>query len=292
VALPIAGCRLCNATPSSTPIDLSGIPPVPFVELGESDESNKHFSARFSLNSHRVAIAFIHETSELASRDEASLTKRVHLRHSLRVNRLGIFCKRAHIILFCLNLFYYLALVRQLLPPTRRRIAIDSLNHWENFMKKVQQGFTLIELMIVIAIIGILAAIAIPAYQDYIIRSRVSEALAAADALKTLVTENADNGISDLSTGFSSTSVKATQNIASVNVSTAGVVTIATQAKAGAVTINLAPFDGAATSSTPGTALVAGTVPQNQIVWVCYTTVGPLKYVPANCRQTAATNLL
>ena len=52
-------------------------------------------------------------------------------------------------------------------------------------MKRVQQGFTLIELMIVVAIVGILAAIALPAYQDYVIRSKMSEGVAAAAACKT-----------------------------------------------------------------------------------------------------------
>jgi len=59
----------------------------------------------------------------------------------------------------------------------------------KNQMQKVQQGFTLIELMIVVAIIGILAAIAIPAYQDYTVRAKVSEAIIAADAAKVAISE-------------------------------------------------------------------------------------------------------
>ena len=56
----------------------------------------------------------------------------------------------------------------------------------KNQMQKVQQGFTLIELMIVVAIIGILAAIAIPAYQDYTVRAKISEAVIAASSVKAL----------------------------------------------------------------------------------------------------------
>ena len=57
-------------------------------------------------------------------------------------------------------------------------------------MKKMQQGFTLIELMIVVAIIGILAAVALPAYQDYTVRARMSEVLLAASSCRTTVTES------------------------------------------------------------------------------------------------------
>src|SRR6202049_874398 len=69
------------------------------------------------------------------------------------------------------------------------RVGVSSIT--ETAMKRLQQGFTLIELMIVVAIVGILAAIALPAYQDYVIRSKMSEAIAAIAACKTSVSEYA-----------------------------------------------------------------------------------------------------
>src|SRR5882757_2289554 len=96
-------------------------------------------------------------------------------------------------------------------------------------MKRIQQGFTLIELMIVVAIVGILAAIALPAYQDYAIRARVSEALAAAGACKTSIAEYAaSRGTLPASITQSGCSSNATQYVAGLDVSSTGVITVTT----------------------------------------------------------------
>lgn len=142
--------------------------------------------------------------------------------------------------------------------------------------RSVQQGFTLIELMIVVAIIGILAAVALPAYQDYTVRARVSEGMVAAAAAKTAVAENAANGAASLNLGW--TSPSATLNVTSVNVaSTTGVITVETTSRAGTVTFTLTPSSG-------GSQLTAGTVPPTNITWRCAVTTGLAKYVPSECR--------
>ena len=144
-----------------------------------------------------------------------------------------------------------------------------------------QKGFTLIELMIVIAILGILVAIALPAYQDYLVRSRVSEGLNLAASAKIAVAENAANGQSPLTSGY--TAPTATDNVSSVAVDgTNGQITITYTARAGNGTIIHVP-------TSAGAALVAGTVPTGgSIAWNCTTGTLAERFRPSACRAAAA----
>jgi type IV pilus assembly protein PilA len=159
-----------------------------------------------------------------------------------------------------------------------------------------QTGFTLMELMIVVAIVGILAAFAVPGYQDYLIRARVSEGLNLAEPAKAVVTENALTSAASLNAGW--TAPEATANVSGLAINAGnGEISITYTAAAGNGSLILVPYYSsratAEATATP-TALAAGTLPGDVIQWVCKATgktfaIGttgtlPARYAPANCR--------
>lgn len=140
-------------------------------------------------------------------------------------------------------------------------------------MKK-QQGFTLIELMIVVAIIGILAAVAIPAYQDYTTRAKVSEGLSVASGAKTSVTETylstGTMPTDNTTAGLADAADISGNNVESVQVTGTGVITITyTNDNAiGGATLTLTPVTNA-----------------GSVEWTCSSNAIDNKYLPANCRS-------
>ncbi len=167
--------------------------------------------------------------------------------------------------------------------------------------RKLQQGFTLIELMIVVAIIGILAAIALPAYQDYVIRTKVTEGLVLASVAKLAVAESAASANAaviaypgtgaDVSGSFGY-QFQPTPQVASIAIAALanpiaaldGAITITytgSVATALGGPLKLTPGSGAVTLGVPAGAILPGL----PVVWGCASPfIAANKYVPSNCR--------
>ncbi|EEG33288.1 pilin [Neisseria flavescens] len=145
-------------------------------------------------------------------------------------------------------------------------------------MKAIQKGFTLIELMIVIAILGILAVVALPAYQDYTVRAKISEGLGLAEPAKLAVAETSAalgglNKITTTNTGYTFPT-GGTKYVSSIAIA------------AGSGEITVTTKDTGSTTDPVFTLTPNQAHPEDPITWECKSKGGQPKHLPANCRET------